>query len=53
MGKTTEIKMETTAKLGVISDNGKNTLELRKTKVIRLTEDELFKLDEIINTMCE
>ena len=78
MGKTTEIKMETTAKLGVISDNGKNTLELRKTKVndgeekydirtwytddkgiekcnrgIRLTEDELFRLDEIINTMCE
>ena len=76
MGKTTEIKMETTEKIGVISDNGKNTLELRKTTVngenekfdlrtwytddkgiekcnkgIRLTEDELLKLGEIINGM--
>ena len=78
MGKTTEIKMETTEKIGVISDNGKNTLELRKTTIngenekfdlrtwytddkgiekcnkgIRLTEDELLKLGEIINGMNE
>ena len=76
MGKTTEIKMGTTEKIGVMSDNGKNTLELRKTTVngenekfdlrtwytddkgiekcnkgIRLTEDELLKLGEIINGM--
>ena len=76
MGKTNDIKMETTEKIGVISDNGKNTLELRKTTVngenekfdirswyvdsegnekcnkgIRLTEDELLKLGEIINSM--
>ena len=75
MAKTTEFKMETVEKIGVISDNGKNTLELRKTKVndnvkwdirswytdddgnekcnkgIRLTDDELFKLSEIINNM--
>lgn len=69
-----DIKMVTTEKIGVISDNGKNTLELRKTKVndgeekydirswyvdsegeercnkgIRLTEEELLKLGEIIN----
>ena len=78
MGKTTEIKMITVEKIGVISDNGKNSLELRKTQVndgeikfdirswftddkgiekcnkgIRLTEDELMKLGEIINSINE
>lgn len=73
---TTEFKMETTEKIGVISENGKYSLELRKTRVnggeekfdlrqwttddkgiekcnkgIRLTEDELLKLGEIINGM--
>lgn len=77
MAKTTEFKMETVEKIGVISesDNGKSTLELRKTNVndsvkwdirswwtdkdgeekcgkgIRLTDDELYKLGEIINNM--
>lgn len=66
--------METTEKIGVISINGKYSLELRKTKVnskdekydlrhwfvddnghekcnkgVRLTEDELLKLAEIID----
>ena len=78
MAKTTEFKMEVVEKIGVISEseNGKSTLELRKTKVndsetkfdlrnwwvdkdgvekcgkgIRLTDDELYKLGEIINNM--
>ena len=70
-----DIKMTTVEKIGVISDNGKNTLELRKTDVngtvkwdlrswyvdsegnekcnkgIRLTDDELLKLNEIINSI--
>jgi len=70
-----DFSMETIEKIGVISDNGKNTLELRRTKVkdsekfdlrtwyvtddgeekcnkgIRLTEEELFKLGELINSM--
>lgn len=35
MAKTTEFKMEVVEKIGVISksENGSNTLELRKTKV--------------------
>ena len=69
-----DFKMETTEKIGVISTNGKYSLELRKTKVnsgkekydlrqwtttddgeercnkgVRLTEEELLKLAEIIN----
>ena len=70
-----DIKMTTVEKIGVISDNGKNTLELRKTDVngtvkwdlrswyvdsegnekcnkgIRLTDYELLKLNEIINSI--
>ena len=78
MAKATEFTMETVEKIGVISDNGKSTLELRKTRVnqgelkwdirnwytddkgiekcnkgIRLTEDELMKLGEIINSINE
>ena len=67
-----DVKMETVEKIGIISKNEKNTLELRKTKVndsvkydirswyvkdgeercnkgVRLTEEELLKLAEIIN----
>ena len=75
---TTEVKMETVKKIGVIADNGRNSLELRVTKVndgeekydirswwvddkniercnkgIRLSEDELLRLGEIINGMAE
>lgn len=72
-----DFKMEVVEKVGVIStsENGKSTLELRKTNVkdsvkwdirvwftdkdgdekcgkgIRLTDDELYKLGEIINNM--
>lgn len=74
----TEVKMETVKKIGVIADNGRNSLELRVTKVndgeekydirswwfddknierynkgIRLSEDELLRLGEIINGMAE
>lgn len=75
MAKTTEFKMETTEKVGVINTTSRGSLELRKTKVndtekwdirmwmtddegnekcgkgIRLTDDELYKLGEIINNM--
>ncbi len=75
MAKTDDFKMEVVEKIGVISDSGKSTLELRKTNVkdsvkwdirawyndkdgvekcgkgIRLTDDELYKLGEIINNM--
>ena len=68
-----DFEMKTTEKIGVISTNGKYSLELRKTEVkgvekydlrswtttddgeercnkgIRLTEEELLKLGEIIN----
>lgn len=75
---STEVKMETVEKIGIVSDNGRSSLELRVTKVndgeekydirtwwtddkncerynkgIRLTEDELLKLGEIINGMFE
>lgn len=74
MAKTNDVVMVTVEKIGVISKNEKNTLELRKTQVnggeikfdirtwyldndgnekcnkgVRLTEDELLKLAEIID----